>query len=178
MNELKFGFKQLNNPKATTLILGSMPSVSSLEASEYYAHPQNAFWWILAALTGVPGTAPYSKRLDALIETDIALWDVIAACERPGSLDSEIKTTSIRINDFEQFFKQHRNIQKVLLNGGKAYELFQRHVAKANLLPPGITTIKLPSTSPANARLSREAKKSIWLNCLSNDNASPDFLNA
>src|SRR5690554_3614325 len=73
-----------------TLILGSLPGRKSLEMQQYYAHPQNAFWKIVAQLFGAPSSLPYGRRVKILTDHHIALWDVLAAAERPGSLDSSI----------------------------------------------------------------------------------------
>ena len=76
----------------TKLILGSMPGVKSLEQAQYYAHPQNAFWRIMAKLFGAPyPLASYDDKLNLLLSHHIALWDVISTCARDGSLDSDIR---------------------------------------------------------------------------------------
>ena len=71
---------------ARLLVLGSMPGAASLAARQYYAHPRNAFWPILAAWCGVAVDAPYTARVDALARAGIALWDVAQSAIRPGSL--------------------------------------------------------------------------------------------
>jgi len=37
-----------------TLILGSFPSIKSIENNFYYTHPQNQFWKILSSITSYP----------------------------------------------------------------------------------------------------------------------------
>jgi hypothetical protein len=54
-------------------------------------------------LLGAGHSLPYAQRLDRLRATGIALWDVIAACERFGSLDSDIVNSSVCANDFWLF---------------------------------------------------------------------------
>ena len=145
-----------------------MPGVQSLNQQQYYAHPRNAFWSIMQSITGVSPIADYQQRRQSLLHHGIALWDVLASCRRAGSLDSAIEKSSIVVNDFESFFEQHPNIQQVLLNGGTAHQLFQRHVVKAGLCPEHIATHACPSTSPANARLNLEQKTKLWLTHFSN----------
>ncbi|MFQ6006363.1 MAG: DNA-deoxyinosine glycosylase, partial [Woeseia sp.] len=84
------GFRPIAAPDATVLILGSLPSRKSIEASEYYAHPQNAFWRIMGELFGACPVLPYAARAAVLKANGIALWDVLAQSVRQGSLDSNI----------------------------------------------------------------------------------------
>ena len=97
------GFPPIADRRARVLILGSMPSEASLAANEYYAFRHNQFWRIAGEITGVPRDAPYARRTAALRRCRIALWDVVASCVRPGSLDSAIREDSIRVNDFAAF---------------------------------------------------------------------------
>jgi hypoxanthine-DNA glycosylase len=149
---------------ARVLILGSMPGDASLRAGRYYAHPRNAFWPILAELTGCPALAPYRQRTAALRRRGIALWDVLAACRRRGSLDASIDKESIIINDFEWLFNNYSRISTVLLNGGLAARLFERRVRKPLRLT--LDCQGLPSTSPAHAGMRFEEKRRIWLEAL------------
>lgn len=131
------------------LILGSMPGVRSLQLQQYYGHPQNRFWPLLAALLGyqeVP--AVYADRKRMLIDNRIALWDVLGCCEREGSLDSDI--TGERPNDLAGFLQRHPQIHTICCNGGKAAASFKKYTRQLDL--QGITVHCLPSTSPANAR--------------------------
>lgn len=148
---------------ARILILGSMPGVASLRAQQYYAHPRNLFWPFMAEIFGVPANADYVTRLAQLQAQGIAIWDVLAACERPGSLDGRIVRSSEVANDFATFLAQHRRLRRICLNGGKAAEAFARHVQRVQpALLAGRQIIALPSTSPANAGQSRTAKLRQW----------------
>jgi hypoxanthine-DNA glycosylase len=146
---------------ARLLILGSMPGAESLRAGEYYAHPRNAFWPILTELIGVAQDAPYARRIHALSTRGIALWDVLAACRRPGSLDAAIDADSVVINDLQGFLLQYPRIRDVLFNGAAAERYFLRHVAPG-LEPDALRLTRLPSTSPAHAACSLDAKRRIW----------------
>ena len=147
-------------PDAKALILGSMPGVASLEASQYYAYPRNVFWSIMGELFGAGPQLDYPERLQKLNENHIALWDVIQTCIRPGSLDSAIWEEGLAINDFKGFFSQHPHINRIYFNGQKAASLFTKKVM------PDLTGhyeyFVLPSTSPAYAARSYAAKLEAW----------------
>lgn len=151
------------NRSARVLILGSMPGVRSLQAVEYYAHPQNAFWPIMAAICGFDANAAYAARTRALRGAGIALWDVMQSCEREGSLDADIVAASIEPNDFAGFLATHRQVRDVLCNGATAHQKFERLVAP-DLVTKGfvLRVHRLPSTSPANAGATRTAKLAAW----------------
>jgi len=160
-------FQSINNKSARTLILGSMPGIKSLQAQQYYAHPRNAFWHIMQSITGIPYNADYQQRITSLSGVGIALWDVIKSCQRQGSLDADIDKASVCINDFASFFEMHSKLKLVVLNGSKAFQLFEKHVVKQNKLPNDIAYKALPSTSPAHASISIAQKTTIWLETLS-----------
>ncbi len=152
---------------ARVLVLGSMPGRASLAAVQYYAHPRNAFWPIMAEVCGFPADLPYRARLAALRRRGVALWDVLASCVRPGSLDGDIAPDSAAPNDFATFFGRHRRIRAVLCNGGKAHELFERRVLPELAQPfARLPVHRLPSTSPANAGRSFADKLASWRACL------------
>ncbi len=157
-------FPPIASPRARILILGSMPGRASLAAREYYAHPQNLFWPIVGALTGAHRELPYARRVRALAAAGIALWDVLAACERDGSLDAAIDRATLVPNDFGAFFARHRAIERVLFNGQMAAECFRRHVEPAleATLLARLAFVRLPSTSPANASIGRARKQAEW----------------
>lgn len=137
-----------------------MPGVMSLERQQYYAHPRNAFWDIMGALFGAGRELPYAQRARLLKTNGVALWDVLDACVRPGSLDADIRDAEP--NDFAAFFAKHRQIERIAFNGGAAAKLFRRHVEA----PAGIELIQLPSTSPAHAARSLKEKCAAWRRAL------------
>lgn len=143
-----------NNP--VILILGTMPSVKSLENSEYYGHGRNQFWRIMGDLFGFSRNEDYDFRKRRITENGIALWDVIASCERKGSLDKDIKNASY--NDIAAFVKNHPTIRIVVLNGGKARDIYRKHFEE---FLPEIESHAFYSTSPANA-ISYEKKYEQW----------------
>jgi len=151
-------FPPIAAPDARILILGSMPGEASLKAGQYYAHPHNAFWRIMGALVGAGPNLPFEDRVHILKQHGIAVWDVLASCVRPGSLDSNI--TNEIPNDFAAFFASHPLITHIGLNGGKAAASFRRHAAGHC---PGHTVVTvLPSTSPAHAARTFEQKCALW----------------
>ena len=131
------------------LILGSMPGVKSLEAQQYYAHPQNRFWPMMAHLLGEELPSAYEEKLAMLLRHHIALWDSIGSCEREGSLDSAIRDE--QGNDFVALLQEYPGIRAIYFNGGKSAQAFKRY-NKALLARPDIAFHAMPSTSPANAR--------------------------
>lgn len=147
------------------LVLGSMPGVRSLALSQYYGHPHNLFWPFMQALCGVPADAAYAVRIAALNAAGVGLWDVLKACERPGSLDSEIVAHSEAPNAIGELVASHPSLRALAFNGGKAWQSFRRHVQP--LLPDAVAArvalCALPSTSPANASVPRAAKLERWL---------------
>lgn len=160
---LSRGFPPIAGAGAHILILGSLPGKKSLEMGQYYAQPYNAFWRIMGDLFGAGPALAYPARIERLVACGIAVWDVLAAGERPGSLDSAIVSSSIVINDFVPFFARHREIALVCCNGQKAAALYRRHVLP--ILPrthAELPLAVLPSTSPAHASLSFAAKLARW----------------
>jgi len=158
--KLSQGFAPLARPDARALILGSMPGVASLDANQYYAFPRNAFWKIMGELFNAGPELSYPSRIETLGANQIALWDVIEACHRPGSLDSNIAKDGLITNNFNRFFEQHSHIRQVYFNGRKAATLFEKKVLPG--LEANFEYLTLPSTSPANAASSYAVKLAAW----------------
>jgi hypoxanthine-DNA glycosylase len=137
------------------LILGSFPGAASLAAQQYYAHPRNALWPILSALTGEGlASLPYAERLPLLLAHGFGLWDVLGACEREGSLDSSIRKPAA--NDFARLRELCPLLETVGFNGQTSGK-FASQFAQA-----GYQTMVLPSTSPAHASLTLAQKLEQW----------------
>jgi len=151
-------FPPIAAPDARILILGSMPGEASLQANQYYAHPHNAFWRIMGELIGAGPDIVYEQRVQILEDHGIAVWDVLASCVRPGSLDSNIRDEVP--NDFAAFFASHPRITHIGLNGGKAAASFKRHAVRH--CPAHVIATVLPSTSPAHAARSFAEKCELW----------------
>ncbi len=160
-------FPPVLGPAPRVLILGSMPGRASLAAAQYYAHPRNAFWRILDRLMILDAALPYDERLAALIRARIALWDVLATCDRPGSLDASIVLESEVPNDVAGLLCRESTIEWVLFNGTKAENAFRRHIL--GRLPAAVAArlsyVRLPSTSPARA-IPFDAKLAAWSEAL------------
>jgi TDG/mug DNA glycosylase family protein len=142
------------------LILGSMPGAASLERGEYYAYERNAFWDIMGRLFDAGRDKSYAQRTRILKDNGVALWDVLDACVRPGSLDADIRDAEP--NDFAAFLAKHRRIERIAFNGGAAQKFFRRHIGA----PDGVELVRLPSTSPAHAALRFEQKLAEWRRAL------------
>ena len=156
-------FKALAAPDACVLILGTLPGAVSLASGEYYAQPRNAFWRIMDELVGASLELPYAQRKQRLVDRRIALWDVCAAAERDGSADVAIQWDTVQPNDFVSFFRTHSAIELICFNGATARDLFRRHVLPTlNAPTSAIPQVVLPSTSPAHAAMSFEAKLAAW----------------
>jgi len=156
------GFPPICRADAHTLILGSMPSRESLLQGRYYAHSRNSFWPIICELFGIT-TSGYEQRAELLGREGVAVWDVLKACFRSSSLDSDIDDSTIVTNDFDSFYKKHPQIDRVFFNGAKAESVYRRHVLPG--LAAGHMEIKLqrlPSTSPANAGMAIADKQQAW----------------
>ncbi len=140
------------------LILGSMPSVQSLKQQQYYGHPRNRFWPLIAALFDGDAQAPYSQRVAHLLDHDLAVWDVLASCVRPGSADAAIRNDSEIPNRIDHLLAQYPSITRLYFNGATAETCFRRHFSQLDSVPAQ----RLPSTSPANAAWSLERLIAAW----------------
>lgn len=146
------------------LVLGTVPSVRSLAMQQSYAHPQNLFWPLMGELFDAGPELAYAERIARVHARGLGIWDVLRQCDRPGSLDSSIVVASEVPNDIAGLLCEYAQIRAIALNGGKAQQAFRRHVM-AGLDPAlreRIHLLDLPSTSPANASMSRASKRARW----------------
>ena len=144
------------------LVLGSFPGAASLAARQYYGHARNHFWPILAALWPrhpLPDRGQYAARCDWLLARGLGLWDVYASCERRGSLDTSIRNA--QVNDFAALRAQAPGLAAIAHNGGESY-CHARAVRASLEGGAAIASLRLPSTSPANASWSFDKKLSAW----------------
>ncbi|MBE1443595.1 DNA-deoxyinosine glycosylase [Paenibacillus sp. OAS669] len=166
------GLPPVMNASCRTIVLGSMPGALSLTKQQYYGHPRNHFWRLLYTLFGSQTTAhqgqqispseSYEERLAFALSHGIGLWDVLASCEREGSLDTNIRHPEP--NDFGWLFREYPQVSRVFFNGQAAGELYRKRVLpKLKELGIGehLSYRVLPSTSPART-LSFEAKLESW----------------
>ena len=154
------GLAAMAQPGASVLILGSMPGAVSLAQQQYYGHPRNLFWPIMAQLCQFSASLTYAEKLRRISSSGVALWDVIGSCQRSGSLDSAIREE--QVNDFSAFLAQYPDIAAIGFNGTKAWQSFKRYVLPSQHIPAHIALLPLPSTSPAHAALSFEGKLAQW----------------
>lgn len=172
------GLAPLMPDNARILVLGSFPSAASLELGEYYGHDRNHFWALLARACGEAEPLGWEGKLALLEKRGIALWDVIASCDREGSLDEAIRNEAP--NAVLGLLAARPGILRVALNGGKAFSSLRRLLAPElpaslaigevldwrppSLAPRAFSVCRLPSTSPIPTRDYRKAedKAGAW----------------
>ncbi len=152
---LKHPFAPIIDKDSKILILGSFPSIQSFKNSFYYGHPQNQFWKILAKLFNELEATSIEEKKSFLKRHNIALWDMVAHCQRENSLDSSLK--DIKPNDIAGLLRRYPNIEALFFTGKKAQSLYQRHFGHLD-----IPAFYLPSPSPAYRAMSLEEKVRRW----------------
>lgn len=138
------------------LILGTMPGAMSLLKQEYYAHKQNQFWKIMFTVFSnaiIPDD--FAARVAFIQQNKIGLWDVLANCERKGSLDIHIKNHTE--NEIPQLLQHYPKIKKILFNGKESHRYFMKKFGNID----GVEFHVMPSTSPANT-IKFEEKLRLW----------------
>lgn len=152
---VKHPFGAVIDNDSKILILGSVPSVKSVENNFYYMHPKNRFWKMLSALLGVDlYSADIPTRKHELLSRGIALYDSVEECDISGSSDSKI--TNVIPADIPHLI-ENTKIIRIFCNGAASYS----NLLKYHPTLEAIVT-KLPSTSPANAACSLERLIEAW----------------
>jgi len=157
---LKHGFPPLLGASPRLLILGSFPGEASLRAGEYYAHPRNSFWEMMSALCGAGRQFAYAERCQKLTAAGVAVWDVLQCCRRQGSADNSIESQGLCPNPVAGLIAT-QPLRAIVCNGQAAARLFRRHILPQLTVPCPLLLV-LPSTSPANARLTLAEKQRHW----------------
>lgn len=150
------GFNPIISKEPIIMILGSAPSVKSLQENQYYGNKRNSFWKILANIFEYKNFENYEEKKSFISNNNIILWDVIKTCSRQGSLDSQIQ--DVIVNEIEEMINKYPSLKLIIFNGKKSYTLYKKHI---NYFPNNIKFINLPSTSPAYT-LSFEKKLEEW----------------
>lgn len=142
------------NPKI--LILGSLPGDLSIAQKQYYGHPNNRFWKILFQLYHEEFANDYNNKIKLLHRYQIAVWDVCATANRPGSMDTHISEATP--NPITSLLDANPTINSVYFNGHKAQQLYDKNFERNNQ----INYHTLPSSSPANAQFSFQKLVELW----------------
>ena len=112
--------------ESRVLILGSVPSVKSVENNFYYMHPKNRFWKVLSCLYGVDlYGASVEERIDFLHKNHIALYDSVEECDIEASKDSAI--SNVTPADVPSLIAKSK-ISHIYCNGKASFRYLCRHI--------------------------------------------------
>ncbi|MCX5775332.1 MAG: DNA-deoxyinosine glycosylase, partial [Firmicutes bacterium] len=143
---LSHPFPPVYDEHSEILILGSFPSVKSVEDGYYYANPLNRFYPMMSELFHEDFVkVPWADKRKLLLKHHVALHDAIGKIAIEGSSDAKIHHAEPA--DLKLIFEKAK-IHHIYCNGAKAYEQFLRYFPEVK-----IPVTVLPSTSPANARM-------------------------
>ena len=125
------------------LILGTIPGELSILKNEYYAKSSNKLWDRIGRKYNKPNleSMDYANKISLLKQNHIGLWDMLSFCTREGSSDKTIKDE--KFNDIYNLIEQYQNINKIIINGKKAYNKYKSKLKIQNR----IKIIPLVSTS-------------------------------
>ena len=149
-------FEPFADARSRVLVLGTMPGPEALRKREYYGFAGNHFWRIMIDLFAPGRTLAYPEKIELLRRSRIAVWDVLAACERAGAADSAIRNAVP--TDIPGLLARRPGIRTIFFNGTTSARLFARFHGTGIALP----NFLLPSTSPANASIPYARKLELW----------------
>lgn len=154
----KSSFPPVVDATTRVLVCGSLPGEASLKAGRYYAHPQNQFWRLMAAVIDVDLPAlPYDDRLAALLAAHVGLWDVVASARREGSTDAAIRDAAG--NDIAALAATLPALRAIAFNGATAALQGRRQFGAS---AERYAILSLPSSSPLHT-VGVRAKLPAWL---------------
>lgn len=142
-------FNPIYNQDSRILLLGTIPSPKSRETGFYYGHPRNRFWKVVSDVCNEELPLSIEAKKAFVLRNKIAIWDVLAGCEIQGADDSSIRNP---IPNDMNVILHHADIQAIFTTGTKAAQLYKKY----SYPKTGIPAIALPSTSPANCRMTYE----------------------
>ena len=116
---------------------------------------RNGFWRVLADIFGEAVPEAVAEKKSLALRHGVALWDVIAQCEIVGSSDASI--TNVMPNDLSAILNA-ADIRAIFCNGNTSYAYYNKYCRAETLRD----AVLLPSTSPANARWTREKLAETW----------------
>jgi len=149
-------FKPLIDGRSQVLILGSMPGPEALRKRQYYGFDGNHFWTIIPTLLGQSKPATYEQKIALVKRSGIGIWDVLASCERPTAMDSDIRCP--QPNPIPELLSSYPNVRAVFINGRTAHKIFMKHFGESVDRP----VFYLPSSSPAHASMTLSEKTEKW----------------
>ena len=155
-SHLKNSFPPISHKGIKVLILGTLPGDRSLRTGEYFAHPGNRFWKILASITRSPFPKTYPAKLDLLHRNSIGVWNVLQQAERKGSLDHAIRNETP--NDLSAFISAHEELEVIAFDGLKPAAFYDKYFERRK----DLRYLTLPGCSAANARYDLEALCGKW----------------
>jgi len=164
--ETILGFKPIIDKNAITLILGTIPGNKTFENfkstgnEDYYINfSHNYFWKILTKILGLNPCLVFEKsdmgykyRMQALLDNNIALWDIYSSCKRTTGRSSDSKIKNPTLNDVKGLLSNYPNIKYVYTNGIGTYKKFIKANKYIQSDFPNIVFKGLTSTSSANNR--------------------------
>ena len=145
----------LYDAESKILILGSFPSIKSREAMFFYGHPQTRFWPLLARLSGEDVPTSIEEKKSLVLRHRVALWDSIHSCTIVGSSDSSVR--DVVPNDLSVILDNSK-VERIYCNGALSHKMYTKYIYPTT----GITAVKLPSTSPANAAFNMDRLEKEW----------------
>jgi len=114
---------------------------------------------VLARILNADVPESTDEKIKFLLSHHIAIYDAAISCEIEGSSDA--KMSQIVPANLKPIFKEAK-ITQVYANGGKAYEICKKYLEGEIIKATKNEVIKLPSTSPANAKFSLERLTNEW----------------